>query len=245
MHRVYTNGHSRIDAVVACIIYPFLKISSSCTTQLNNIKNGITGLFLYKNRVALLERENDALRNQLVELQAYAIIKEESQRLFDFNKRYATENHLPVKVLGYRQTLKGEQFLLLDAGSWQGIKQHAVVVYESFLVGKVTHVYPWYCRVMLITDKQCQVAAVCTKTKIKGIYAGIGNDTQGRLLHVERIEKPRLGDTVLSSGEGAIFPYGFGIGTIEYLQEDGLYHAINVRSFVDFSSLSYCSILRS
>ena len=124
-----------------------------------------------------------------------------------------------------------------------GIKTTCCSGIRIFLVGKVTHVYPWYCRVMLITDKQCQVAAVAYKTKIKGIYAGIGNDTQGRLLHVERIENHDWGYGTLV--ERVLFSLWIWDRYYRVFKEDGLYHAINVRSFVDFSSLSYCSILRS
>lgn len=231
------------DTVTSFVAYPFLKLSSCLLDSSTLLKNSLQQVLLSKDHNAFLQEQNRMLYNQLIELQSYALVKEEAEQLKQFNKRYVHDNRLAVKILSCScDELTGEHFLLLDAGKFQNVKVHDIVVYQNMLLGKVMQVYPWYCRVMLITDKKSQVAALCKKTKLTGVYAGTGTQ-KGSLLYVERIKKPRHGDILISSGEGAIFPYGFGIGTIDALHEDGLHYTITVKPFIDFSTIRYCSII--
>ena len=135
-------------------------------------------------------------------------------------------------------------FFLVDVGSNRGAKQGMVAVYNNQLVGKVTEVYPLYSKVTLIIDRTCKVAAYCLVTKATGIHVGHNHDTRTKLDYVSRLTPtPQIGDLVISSGEGLVFPKGFALGCITEFTEEDLLYNISVRPLCDFHTLSDCYLL--
>jgi len=71
------------------------------------------------------------------------------------------------------------QFILVDGGSRQGVKKDMVALHNNCLIGRVDDVYPWYCKICLITDPACKVAAYCAKT---GAVASIKEQIKVQLI---------------------------------------------------------------
>jgi rod shape-determining protein MreC len=118
-----------------------------------------------------------------------------------------------------------------------------VAVYNSCLVGKVIEVYPWYCKVGLITDSECKIAAFCAKTTTNGILEGLNKDDVMMLRYVSHLSQVMEGDVIVSSGQGLIFPAGFGLGTIIHIAKENLFYTIRVKPMIDLQSVQHCIII--
>ena len=156
--------------------------------------------------------------------------------------KYNPQNGQIVQVLS-RNLSEREHSLIVDAGSRHGVTSDMVVTYQNCLVGRVAEVFPLYSKVILITDKTCKVAAYCAKTRAAGIHVGSHED-HTELQRVNHLSPVEQGDLVLSSGEGLIFPAGFGLGHVETVSSDGLYQQVSVKPLIDGASLNYCMLLQ-
>jgi len=189
-------------------------------------------------------QERDDLQAQLLELKATKNFAEETEEVRLFKDQYKNSVAVLVRVL-MRQSGSGGNFFLVEGGENKNIHKDTAVVYKNCLVGKVTEVYPYYSKIVLISDPSCKVAAYCDVTGTQGIYQGVQEGVFGALTHVGHLSQVQEGDTVFSSGEGMIFPRGFGIGTVtSFVKNEGdMQYTIVITPFLDFSMVDYCYVL--
>jgi rod shape-determining protein MreC len=225
------------------ITYPFLRACSG-------VVNPITGWFYERSLARDLLIRHIQLLNDYADLQQEYIrcraehdIQDDTQELFEFNKEY-NQNQGHVAQIMMRHISDQSHYYLVDAGAHHGIETDMVALYKECLVGRVTHVYPHYCKVVLITDALCKIAAYCSETKASGIHEGLNQTNATTLRHVSHLATMREGDLILSSGEGLIFPRGFAIGTVESFTHDRLLYSITVKPLLDFNTLTYCTLVR-
>ena len=64
------------------------------------------------------------------------------------------------------------------------------------------------------------------------------------MTHVGRLKKVKIGDLLISSGKGLVFPQGFLLGKIISAQPNGMHFDIIVEPVVDVSSIEYCYLLQ-
>lgn len=223
---------SRIASVFC---YPFIVVQSYVVDP---IKRHITG---QRTSYQELQDSRDELVQQHIRLQASADFVRDARDVIAFQERYDAANYCIAQVLE-RHIGDDAQYVLLDKGLRAGVKPDAAVVYKDMLVGKITDVYPFYARCMLITDRQCKVGGYVAGSDVSGIMQGTG-DGMLQLLHVSHLQHVKTGDLVISSGHGLIFPRGFGIAQTVSVEPDGLTLKIVCTPLIDFGQLTYCSIL--
>ena len=144
-----------------------------------------------------------------------------------------------------------EQQVVVAAGSNQGIKRYDPVVTPAGLVGDVTKVFSNVARVTLLTDDQSAVGAM----NLRGASGLVrhGGASPGGSLILDQVTKDQVvyrGDRILTQGSLAgglpsVYPRGIPIGTVTHVgQSDvGLYKDIQLKPFVDFSSLESVIVL--
>ena len=235
-------GVSTIGSLSSCVAYPFLRVQQLVIESIKVWAGHRVTMQEFERAVEQLQKENDDLFAENVSLKAMRYYADETRELRDFNKKYLFGKGRIVQVLA-RHFSPNNQFFLMNAGSRHGIKKDMVAIYRNCIVGRVCEVYPWYCKMYLITDTECKVAAICPETGASGIHEGINDEYHTVLRYVSHLEKITLQGMVLSSGEGLIFPHGFALGKIESVQKGELFYAVTVKPVVDFHSLSYCALV--
>jgi rod shape-determining protein MreC len=242
IHRAFVKTPGRLEQCLSIVAYPFLKIHNWCTAPFIAVRSSWQNTKLLTEQVETLRIKNEELHGQLVTLESAQQFIADTKELRAFNKRYdASQTHLAHIIL---KQFDNEHFFLIDAGKQKNITKNMAVVYKNCLVGKITEVYPFYSKVALITDPVCQVASYCSKTKTVGIYRGTRNLDSGALTHVDHLNHLKKGDRVLSSGEGLVFPAGFGIGEIEEFKDTGVHYDVKVKPLIDVTKLAYCYVVQ-
>jgi rod shape-determining protein MreC len=143
-----------------------------------------------------------------------------------------------------------EQQIVVAAGSNQGIHRYDPVVTPAGLVGDVTKVFSNVARVTLLTDEQSAVGAM----NLRGASGLVRHGSSpGSTLILDQVTKDQVvvrGDHVLTEGTLAgrlpsVYPRGIPIGTVTHVgQSDvGLYKDVQLKPFVDFSSLESVIVL--
>jgi len=72
-----------------------------------------------------------------------------------------------------------------------------------------------------------------------------GGQQFARLKYVQRTDEVKVGDTVVTSGLGGVFPKGLVLGTVVVAEkgEKGLFQYVEVKPAVDFTKLEEVLVL--
>ena len=191
-------------------------------------------------RVESLEAENTELKEEVRKL------KEE----LNVEHVLSDYNYLNATVIS-RNSLYWYNYLTIDKGSHNGIKEGMVVINSTGLIGKIENVSTFSSDVKLITtnDTNNKISVTVTNGdhKITGLINGYHYDDG--LLNVEGIsntETVAVGDMVYTSGLGGVFPSGILIGRVENITTDvyDLSKIIKVKPSAHFDDINYVTILK-
>ena len=102
---------------------------------------------------------------------------------------------------------------LADAGAEQGIVEGNPVLSEHGLVGRIVGVGAHASRIMLLTDVDSRTPVMIPRTNGRAILAGDGGAAPA-LSYLRTHDALRVGDRVLTSGDGGVVPRGLAVGSI-------------------------------
>ncbi len=231
------------------IVLDFLAPGQRVLTQVSGTVGGAVGNLV---RFWQLEAENRALKEELKE---YAQLKsqvtelrEENQRLralLDFVQRNPYE-FISAEVVA-RSPDNWFREVVINRGTHHGIRKDMVVVTSAGLVGRVSAVAPRTAKVMLITDAESGVGALVQRSRDAGVVFGQAGGG-GRLLmrFFSPEAAPLVGDTIVSSGLGPVYPEGIFIGQVVAVKGDK-YAQTNyaeVKPAVDFNRLEEVLVMK-
>ena len=105
----------------------------------------------------------------------------------------------------------------IDKGSTQGLKRNMVVLSSDGVIGHVLQVATQSSKVLLISDQRSAVGAVIDRTRARGIIDGIGKGSC-KLTLEQTDTDVKIGDTLVTSGLGGVFPKDLVLGTISKIE---------------------------
>lgn len=166
-----------------------------------------------------LERENHRLK-----------------RLLNFSIPLAART-IGARVIGEDVT-PWKKVVLLDKGSRDGLKKDMVVVAPEGLVGRILEAETHTAHAILLPDPDCRVSALTVTSRAQGVITGIGTEKL-YMKYLALDAEVAVGEEVISSGIGSIFPKGLQIGKVEGIERDadGLHLRALVKPFAPFSKL--------
>lgn len=179
-----------------------------------SIKGGAT----YFQDLDHLRRENAELHERLGRVETELARKLETE----------SENRRLSQLLSLAQTVqpKGvaahviarspnnwQQRLVIDRGSADGIGVDSVVLIPRGVVGRILKVSPHSAVVRLLTDPGQTVGIVNQRSRTPAVVLGEGN-TQLTLQYLPQQADFRIGDAVITSGLGGVYPKGLSVGRV-------------------------------
>lgn len=162
--------------------------------------------------------------------------------------QYRRFNYLRAKVV-YNSVAMENNFIELGRGSAGDVKKDmGVVDANNNVVGVVTDVSDKYAVVMSLLNKDSHISAMLKKTKDVGTIVWDGSEPNRLdLADIRKSVKISKGDSVISSGYTAHFPYGLLIGTVEEVVPDKKTsnYIIKIRSSANFYSLQFAYVINN
>jgi len=188
-----------------------------------------------RGRVAAVEEENLQLREALVASGRLARIAEMRD---DFEVPM-----LPAELVGLDVSAWFRSGLV-DRGRQHGVFSGMPVINEQGLVGLVTATSQSAAKVMLLIDRQSAVDAVVQRSRSRGIVRG----AQGDDLVFEFVVRDgdvQVGDVLVTSGLGGVYPKGLRIGEVTAVSESDskMLRTASVRPAVDFGRLEQVFVM--
>jgi rod shape-determining protein MreC len=211
-------------------------------SELSNLRKEHADLLRQLNRFEELERSSAEIYQENIRLK--------EQLEFSKTLRY---RRIPAQISG-RDPDNLFSAVVVNKGSFSGVSNNmAVVAWQNgtqALVGKVIHTGIFESLVMPVFDINSLVSSRFSVSRFEGIVEGQGNAEAPLLMRFvprRAREEIKIGDIVVTSGMGGVFPADINIGrvnrvnTIEY--ETTL--EIDVIPMIDFSRLEYVFIIEA
>ena len=123
-------------------------------------------------------------------------------------------------------------------GDNQKILKGQVAIGTNGVIGRVESVGRNYAKIFLINDISSKIPVMIEKSRTRAILSG-ENTPLPKLIFVPLDAELEVGDTIVTSGVGGIFPAGLLVGRIVSIDSDG----IKVKPFNDLSRLEYVQIV--
>jgi rod shape-determining protein MreC len=190
-----------------------------------------------------IEKENQALKRELQELKLQVnryreadLANQRLRALLNFKKSIATPL-LPAQLVAFDPS-GWFQTILIDKGRNDGVVRDMAVVSAEGLVGRVIGVSNHHAKVLLILDGNSAVDGYIQRSRARGVLVGLGMELC-LLKYVQRNEDVQVGDKVISSGMGGVFPKGLLVGTVQEVVRgsSGLFQRVEVKPAVNFGRL--------
>ena len=227
----------RFRVAVSDTAAPVLAVLSQPIAAVNHTIDQVRGL-------VYLRRENARLR-------------EENARLLQWQtaaRRFEHQNAAFRALLG-AQTDPGISYIsarvisdsggpfvrtiLLSAGARDGVLKGQVAVTGEGLVGHVVETGKRASRILLLTDLNSRIPVLIQGTRKRAILAG-DNREWPALEFLADGPPVRLGDRVVTSGDGGLLPAGLPVGVIAVAREGD----VRVQPLVKFGRLEYVRVVR-
>jgi len=183
-----------------------------------------------------LKRENDFLKTKINSLSEYYL---ENLRL---KEALAFKNKSPLKLIAAgiiaRPADNWSLGIVIDKGSYSGIRKGMSAITYLGLVGRVTETTEHTSRITLLNDPNLGVSGIVQRSRQEGLVSG----TLGGNLIMKYLPEDadiRIQDTVISSGLDAAYPKGILIGTVVEVGREfsGLSRYALIRPAVNFSNI--------
>jgi rod shape-determining protein MreC len=188
-----------------------------------------------KGLLSALREENNRLRETL-------LAEERLKKLYSWQSRYS-HSSLEAQVYA-RGPSSWFKTVLVNKGEKDGVTKDMAVATSEGVVGRVIEVSPDTAKVLLITDANSSLDVIIQRSRAHGIMEG-KIDEVCILKYVQKNEDVQVGDIVITSGLGGIFPKGLVVGKVSQVdrKRPGIFQHIEVSPAVDLSRIEEVLIL--
>ena len=196
-----------------------------------------------------VEAENSALREQVARLEEEnlqfreaLVVSGQLQRIAQMRREFEVPL-LPSRG-GRARRLAVVLSLLLDRGRAAAVRSGMPVMVEHGLVGLVSATTPHAARAMLLLDRRSAVDAMVQRSRARGLVRGLGTD-ELEFVFMVRGDDVQVGDEVITSGVGGVYPKGLRVGRITGVRAERseLLHSARLRPSVDFGRLEQVFVM--
>lgn len=153
--------------------------------------------------------------------------------------------YTPEKVVSYATgrvvAAPGGSFmrsLVVTAGSRDGVRKGQAAISGTGMVGRVIEVGEMSSRILLLTDINARVPVMLENSRLQAVLAGDNSD-QPKLLYLPPESPAVVGERVVTSGHGGLFPSGIPVGVVASVGERG----VRVEPYADPARLEHVRLV--
>lgn len=231
-----------------------LRLISPLQSRLAEIVETSGGLFRAARELRDLRQRNEELEEQYAQLLIENVALMEAAQenatlryLLNFSQKHPgfqfVGGEIKARVIG-RDPSNFLRYLIIDAGTEQGVEKNMAVVVPRGLVGRVRELGPNWAKVLLITDPRSSVSGLIQSSRAAGQVQGL---VSGDLVmkYISQEQKINENEIVLTSGLGGNLPKGLVIGQITAIEQrdSDMFQQATLRPTVDFESLEQVLVI--
>ena len=205
------------------VTMPFRMMGSAVATPFQGIGNIFGNLTADQQTLSDLRSENERLRSKNAELEEANQSTQRLQGLLDLKNTYNLQSTGAHVISGQTDSFN-----------------------NTGAIGQIIECNPTTSVVRLITDEKSGVAAMVQSSRAQGMLMGSASrQITLNLIHTD--QKVAVGDTVVTSGLGGVFPKGLPLGKVTSVEAapGALYYTIVVEPFGTVSSNEEVMVITS
>lgn len=212
----------------------FLPVQSKIYESADKVKEIKSAIYSYKN---ILD-ENEKLKKENMELKLIATInesiKEENSRLtklLEMKETNKAVKNLKFARVIFRDANNINSKFYVDLGEKNGIEKNMIVIYNDFLVGRVSEVFENYSMVTMITDSKARIS-VKSSNNLLGIAEGSDSGNAEMYFQPSTFEENlEIDEEIITSGISDIYPEGLRVGKIQEIDksENNIFKSIKIK----------------
>ncbi|MEO8704153.1 MAG: rod shape-determining protein MreC [Kofleriaceae bacterium] len=240
---------SALDEALLRITAPLQAATSWVAEGIGGIWSHYVALVDVESENRELRDENDKLRKELAAMTRRAYDVTALEELALVKKRTAADM-IGARVIGAPLSPQFRVLRLrIDRGD-HDIQENMAVIAGTGPVGRIGKVFGDYADVVLISDTGSTIDVVVKRTGRRGFLVGLGRPDSYActITSLELASQPdqraQVGDEIVTSGVGSIFPPGLVVGKISKLDGDtGMLQNVEVEPIVDVSRVHAVMVL--
>lgn len=203
-----------------------------------DVQSNITGYFGLRDinedlleRNGQLEEENLLLRQQLQAYQDQILLEQEApKQQYSYTIAHVVSNSINL----------AENYITLDKGSRDGIKQDLGVADQNGVIGLVAKVSEHYSLVLSVLNPKLRLSVMLQNSSAYGSLYWDGADYRHAILaDLPRNVNFEVGDTVVTTGYTSTFPKNVPVGRVkDWVDRGENFLSIRIELFADFNRLN-------
>ena len=210
------NHVSRVRQALSIVVYPiqmFVDLPFRLTSWASESLSERTAL-LTENRAL-----DASLRDAEVALQQLDALRVENARLRELLEasERLDDRRLVAEILSVDLDPYQQRFMV-NRGNADSVFVGQAVLDRHGVVGQVVSVGQWTAEVVLITDADHALPVVVNRSGLRTIAVGTGDQQRLRLPYLTSTADIEVGDLLVSSGLGEVFPSGYPVARVQSLQ---------------------------
>lgn len=226
------------------ITTPIRWVGGAVTAPFQGLGNIFTNLTTDQGRLSDLKAENERLVARNAELEESEQTARRLESLLGLQSLYNLQSTGARIISG--STDSWSSTVTIDKGSSAGLSVGMPVTDSNGAIGQIIKCGPTSATVRLITDENSAVSAMIQSSRAQGILKGSVDGTI-RLTLVRTDQTVEVGDTVVTSGLGGVFPKGLPLGTVLSVERTSgsLYYEIEVEPLASAESFEEVLVITS
>ncbi|QUM79013.1 rod shape-determining protein MreC [Moritella sp. 5] len=206
------DSFSNVRVYLNTAVSPLIYAADIPSEMLKGVSNTVVTRRDLKKQV---QEQREKLFIQQVQLLEFKHLKEENKRLRALlnSPVHADQRKLVAEII----TVNSDPFSLqvvINKGAIDGIYIGQPILNEQGVVGQIVDVSATYSRVLLITDITHGIPVRVQRNDIRAIANGSGELNSLTLPYVPHSTDIQVGDVLVTSGLGGVFPEGYPVATI-------------------------------
>jgi rod shape-determining protein MreC len=215
----------------------------------NALTGGVYGTVNSIDKYFDLERENEILSEENRHLREQLFNSENASDSTYLDTTYSNGKYKVITAQVYKNSYAmPNNFLTINKGVADSVTQDFGVITSKGIIGIIDQTSSGYATVLSILNKKSQINTKLKSSNHIGSLTWDGTSPEFvQLIDVSKFAPVKVGDTVVTGGQSAIFPKGIGIGTIESFETDisGDTYNIEVKLFNDMTNIGTVYILQN
>ena len=209
---------------------PVRYLGSTVSAPFQGLGNIITNLTTDQQTLSDLQEENQRLQARNAELEEAEQTASRLQSLLDLQDSYSLQS-TAARIIS-SSTDSWTSTVTIDKGSTSGLTVGMPIMASNGIIGQIIQCNPTTSVVRLVTDESSSISAMVQSSRAQGMINGSATG-QVTLELIRAGQTVEVGDVVVTSGLGGVFPKGLPLGRVTSVENNpgSLYLDIVVEPF--------------
>ncbi|ERK48440.1 rod shape-determining protein MreC [Leptotrichia sp. oral taxon 879] len=210
-----TSSFTFMDGITQSVNFRLVKVKSMLYTQILKLKSRVNDISYIDDYIENNKTRDFELQKNKVQNMELAYVKQENENLRKMlDMRQKTQAEFIAADVALVENGNSSEKMYINKGSAQGIKINLPVMYDGYLIGKISKVSEEYSEVTLLTSKTSKLSVVVNNGSLQ-ILRGNGNGTYSIQNYNETSVNKDTIFNIETSGVSDILPRGLRVGTFK------------------------------